>query len=531
MRYFPAVAATAVLMLSGGAAVGQASADGSKIEWISGMDSKAVRAVYPIPAALKRLPGRATVRCMATPAGTVEACSVVSESPENEGFGAAAVLLVQKGRFRPGSATGEVQLDLEFSLPQGAEVAAPALLREPTGDQLYAAWPANARALGLEGSARLQCVIDVEGRASGCQVTSESRPGMDFGRAALSMARQYRFAPAIIDGKAAPIAMPVSVAFRCESRCEPLDVRELTRPLAVRVLWRKAPTAEDVAKAYPPEARAKGIDGKVILDCTMQSDGSLKGCLAKSESPVGQGFKQAAEQLAPLFQAPDLTNSAFKDAQVLLPVSFASGGAKAGRPEFIRTPSAAEFAQALPPEARAHKSVGRAELACTLSGAGRFDACRVDKEEPAGVGFGAAAMALQGAFAMSLWSADGLPTVGQTVRTPLVFEPDAGPAQKIAVIANPTWERIPAPKEMVAVYPARAARMEQGGRVDLNCVVTLNGSVIDCKIASETPLGFEFGAAALRLAPMFKMKPMMLDGRPVIPEGAMVRIPIRFELR
>ena len=50
----------------------------------------------------------------------------------------------------------------------------------------------------------------------------------------------------------------------------------------------------------------------------------------------------------------------------------------------------------------------------------------------------------------------------------------------------------------------------------------------DCKVTSETPTGYGFGAAALKLAGSFKMKPETRDGEPVA--GALVTIPMPFKL-
>ena len=204
-------------------------------------------------------------------------------------------------------------------------------------------------------------------------------------------------------------------------------------------------------------------------------------------------------------------------AQETVPTAAASEPPAIVAPEWLAKPTA-EDAQAVYPKAAAEKRLeGRATLKCGVSAEGFLKDCASIAEEPAGQGFGAAALAIAPKFQMARVTKDGLPVAGGVVRIPIRF---ANPTQMA-----PGFRRMPSTDDMAKVYPEKALRRKVSGVAVIDCGVTTEGDLSDGALSSETPVNYDFGYAALKLAPLFNLEPRMKNGVPV---RYAVSIPIKF---
>ena len=95
-------------------------------------------------------------------------------------------------------------------------------------------------------------------------------------------------------------------------------------------------------------------------------------------------------------------------------------------------------------------------------------------------------------------------------------------------LVEPDWSSRPNGADLVRFYPPKALAVRRGGTAVMQCRVDQAGSLSACTILREGPQGDGFGNAVLRMAPLFQMKPMSLNGRPVV--GGIVRIPVKFQV-
>jgi len=201
-------------------------------------------------------------------------------------------------------------------------------------------------------------------------------------------------------------------------------------------------------------------------------------------------------------------------------LAFAAGCAH-GAP---RTP-----AQALalyPKPARAQGIDGRANLVCGLDEHLRHVNCQVSSEDPAGQGFGQAALALA---AMTPPNPDvaAPPTKSYYVHYLFCTNPDfidPNPLEPEHLHVWATLDRQPTADQIGAAMPAAARAANESGRVWINCAVEADGAVDQCHALEEIPDGgVRLSDAAVSLAPLYHAVPATSDGKPV-PEPMQIEV-------
>lgn len=322
------------------------------------------------------------------------------------------------------------------------QVAAPAdqppdWLKKPNAADLMMVWPTEAWKRGLGGKAVIGCRVSAQGSLFDCVVVSESPEGVGFGNAALALSSQFLMKPAIRAGK--PVAgsvvrIPISFVAPDAATGSYIPGPSPRDPTPIRVasniLWVSAPSYAEVLAGYPAKARAAGMGGRVVLDCSFNAKARLKTCEVLNEEPRGYGFAAAALALKTRFEGPasPAGDESLFNAHTQVSITFASEmlaakSAVIGKPKWTELPAGQEFERRLAPLARAAGVTSvRAVLNCTVRASGSLGDCTVASEDPAGAGIGPAALELAPAFRLSIWTPEGLPVVGGVVQVPLRYK-------------------------------------------------------------------------------------------------------------
>lgn len=320
----------------------------------------------------------------------------------------------------------------------GAQDRAADWVRRPTSDDLLAVWPAKALQEGYGGNATLACIVTLQGVLRDCRVESETPAGGGFGSAALILSRQFSMRPAMKDGAPVESQVRIPINFPKPGRATGSHIRPSTasdlpgRTVYRQLRWRKAPTFAEVLAAYPGKAKADKVGGAVTLGCRIGRDGRLSACEIVREAPERYGFGVAARRLASLFETAveRADGQSIAGGYAHLNVTFAAASIETqdpviGRPEWVSLPNIEDMSAVVPDAAKAQKAFkARAVINCQVGASGELETCGVQSEEPAGLGYGDAAVALSRRFKLAIWTDEGLPIVGGKVRVPIRFDLD-----------------------------------------------------------------------------------------------------------
>lgn len=329
-------------------------------------------------------------------------------------------------------------LGLSAVFASGSAIAAvvtnPDWLTKPNAEMLYDYYPDEAVDRSVSGRVTLTCAVAVNTRLEDCAVDREWPVGMGFGDAALRMATaEFRMKPKLVDGKpVAGAAVRIPLVFTAPSS----DARSIvTRPV-----WAAAPSFEDIAAAWPAEA-GDLPEGRSVLRCALYGGGRLRNCTIAGQMPKGSPFGGAARQLVDKFRLSvspeDEKKYSVSDVAISFhffnPATPAGKAKKVVKPDWIGQIDPARIV-ALFPAAAAEKGIteGVGVADCLVAPDGALTDCKPAREEPAGLGFAASAVAVAGVTKMNPWTPDGRPVAGARIKLPINFNLAPEPAPQAA---------------------------------------------------------------------------------------------------
>jgi TonB family protein len=387
-------------------------------------------AVFPKAAFDQKISGSATLDCTADDQGREIDCRIIKENPPGLGFGDAAMAVVAKERVKTKDGAGasivgrRFESSFSFLAPGDAD---PDWAQKPTLSAMAAAYPKAARKRpGLEnGGASIKCDVSVEGFLQHCTVVSEKPEGMGFGAAAQQLSPQFRMTPKIRGGKPVPggeVTIPIIwKGLPNEVPQAPASNLVLDPP------WESAPVFAQVRAAWPADAKGQAT-GQVVLRCRLSKTGVPSFCLTITETPAGHGFAKAARGLLPYFKvrfAPEQAKS-LGEYEIDVPFLFRDPAGpdtrKITAPTWTRQLTADGMALVYPKTALAAGVLnGGGVVNCAIDTQGELVDCRVQREYPANLDFGAAALQAVKQLALNPWSKEGDPLDTLRLSIPIRF--------------------------------------------------------------------------------------------------------------
>jgi hypothetical protein len=149
-------------------------------------------------------------------------------------------------------------------------------------------------------------------------------------------------------------------------------------------------------------------------------------------------------------------------------------------PDWAQVPSGEVLANYFPPLANFLGLSGRVKMQCAVTTAGTLEACAVEEETPAGLGFGDATLGVAQYFRMRPMTVDGAPVAGGKVVIPMNWR---APEADVPSDPNDDGPR-PSPEALalgrrLAVAMGGSARMSSLYRMAIGVVKERSGSAVN----------------------------------------------------
>lgn len=164
---------------------------------------------------------------------------------------------------------------------------------------------------------------------------------------------------------------------------------------------------------------------------------------------------------------------------------------------------------------------GSAAVECVVAKDGALETCGIQSEQPAGAGFGEAALGLVSKMRMKPNWSDGSPAVGAHLVLPFSFAPSP-PLRQVRGHRGGTFGGAG------PYFPERAHSKGIRGEAAIDCLLGADAQLHDCDAAWESPTGENFADAARVMAKALAITatPRLVGDQPVAEER--VRVIVTF---
>jgi hypothetical protein len=183
-----------------------------------------------------------------------------------------------------------------------------------------------------------------------------------------------------------------------------------------------------------------------------------------------------------------------------------------------------------PASARASGIEGLALLHCHENEHLRLTDCTLSGESPTGFGFGEAALTLANLSQDNIGVTETPSPAGGFVQFAFKLSPPSIMPNTLLPLTSPLDPSFihfrQKPSINLLYRPKRAVYAHLGGRAVLDCVITKEGKLKPCVVASENPPGLDLGISAANFAATWSLVPPMVDGQPQ--GGSHILIAIEF---